>query len=108
MNVATLLLVAILGLAAFGAFQLTKIVRQELATRKALRLQEERDEREFWEYEAKHKSIRLKFDPANEWNEATSVPEAFLREVRDLNLHYKPMLQRRNGWTESDFRDTST
>ena len=67
--------------------------------------QEKLDEKEYWEYQAKHRAIRAKYDPSNEWNEATSVPREYLTEIHDLNLQHGSMLQRRNGWTAEDFED---
>lgn len=106
MNVAILLLLAVLALAIYGAFALTKSARHALSARRSLRRQEEQDEREFWEYDAKHKSIRTKFDPKNEWNEATSPPAEYLSAVKELNFQHKHMLQRRNGWTAKDLKDS--
>ena len=106
MNLPVLLVLAAIGLAIYGAFHLTKAARQAVVKRRLVRQLEEQDEREFWEYEAKHKAIRAKFDPKDEWNEATSVPAPFLREFRELNLQYRQMLQRRNGWAAKDFDDS--
>ena len=65
--------------------------------RKARQRQEEEDEKAFWEHHRKHDAIRKKYDPENKWNEVTSLPSEYLKEIRDLNLEYRGMLQRRNG-----------
>jgi predicted DNA repair protein MutK len=72
--------------------------------RNATKRQEEEDEKAFWEHQGRHKAIRSKYDPKHEWNEVTSVPSEYLREVQQLNLEYREMLQRRNGWTAADFQ----
>ena len=107
MNLAFLLLLAVLALAGYGAFRLTQDARQVFSERKLQRKQEEDDEVAFWEYEGRHAAIRAKFDPKSEWNEATSVPDEYTREIRSLNLQYRETLQRRNGWTAKDFEDSS-
>ena len=71
--------------------------------RRAGRIQEEQDERDFWEYNGRHTAIRSKFDPEGTWNEATSIPAEYLSEIRELNLKYRQMLKRRNGWSARDF-----
>jgi len=63
----------------------------------------EQDERDFWEHCGKRDAIRAKYDPGNEWNEATFLPQEYLDESRKLNLEYQGVLRRRNGWTDSDF-----
>ena len=72
---------------------------------KAKRLQEQKDEADFWELQRKGDVIRAKYDPDHAWNEATSLPEEYLNETRNLNLEYRGVLQRRNGWTDGDFFD---
>ena len=73
--------------------------------RRAERLQKEQDGKEYLDYQKKHDAIRTKYDPRNEWNEATSLPREYLEEIRSLNLEHRGMLQRRNGWTVEDFSD---
>ncbi len=80
-------------------------VKAELLQEQAKRKHEKEDETDYWEYEKRHKALRTKFDPKNEWNEATSIPAEYSREVRTLNLQYRNMLMRRNGWTTADFSD---
>jgi hypothetical protein len=72
---------------------------------KAKRLQEQKDEADFWEHHRKSDAIRAKYDPEHVWNEATSLPQEYLTEIQNLNLEYRDMLKRRNGWTDSDFYD---
>jgi hypothetical protein len=72
---------------------------------RAEKQQRERDEKEYWEYAAKSDALRKKFDPKNEWNEATSVPRAYREELRELHLQYRGMLMRRNDWKDEDFED---
>jgi hypothetical protein len=74
--------------------------------RKADKHQAEQDERDFWEWSSKHDAIRAKFDPQDQWNEATQLPHEYRDEVRQLNLQYRAMLQRRNGWSTNDFVDS--
>jgi hypothetical protein len=59
--------------------------------------QEEADETEYCEYKAKWNALREKYDPKGEWNEITNIPQAYLDEVRELNLQYKWIHFRRNG-----------
>lgn len=73
--------------------------------RMAIKYQDGEDENTYLEYQKKHDAIRTKFDPNYQWNEATSVPSDYLKEVRVLNLQYREMLKRRNGWNEDDFKD---
>jgi hypothetical protein len=63
----------------------------------------EQDERDFWEHWRKGDAIRAKYDPGNEWNEATFLPQEYLDEINKLNLEYQGVLRRRNRWTDSDF-----
>jgi len=92
------------GVVYFGHWLLITFPAQR-KTRKATREQEKNDENEFWEYQAKHNAIRAKYDPRNEWNEASSVPREYEKEIHDLNLQHSRMLQRRNGWTADDFEE---
>jgi hypothetical protein len=46
---------------------------------------------EFW---AKHKAIRAKYDPNNEWNEGTSLPSGYTTEMADLNAEYRAVMDR--------------
>jgi hypothetical protein len=82
------------------------LVSRFLAQRKkdsAERLQEAADDTEYWKYKAKHDAIRTKYDPRNEWNETTSLPPRYLADIRNLNLTYRAVLKRRNGWMDHDF-----
>ena len=63
----------------------------------------EQDEISFLEHWGKSDAIRAKYDPGNEWNEYTIIPQEYLDECRKLNLEYQGVLRRRNGWTDSDF-----
>ena len=94
-------LVAIGGLALYGCYWLVAKFPTEWKRRKAERQQEQKDEAEFWEYQRKHDAVRAKYDSEHVWNEATSVPQEYLDEIRNLNLDHRGMLQRRNGWTLS-------
>lgn len=49
---------------------------------------------EFWR---KHKAIRFKYDPNDEWNEATSLPAAYRQEMEELNEQYRVVLDRWNN-----------
>ncbi|MEO8019720.1 MAG: hypothetical protein ABI769_18065 [Pseudomonadota bacterium] len=59
---------------------------------------------EYWEYKRKHDAIRDKYDPEGEWNEGTSVPWAFTKEIQELNEEYHDVIVRRFGpeWDEDD------
>jgi hypothetical protein len=46
---------------------------------------------EFW---VKHKAIRDKYDPKHEWNEATSLPAAYIQEMDALNAEYRVVMDR--------------
>ncbi len=80
-------------------------VKSELLQELEDRKYKEKDEADFWMYEKKCEDIRAKFDPENNWNEATSVPIEYSRELRALRIRYRDMLRRRNGWTEVDFSE---
>lgn len=69
----------------------------------AIQDQRKADEREYWEYSKANHAIRKKYDPRGEWDEATQLPQEFLREIHALNLAHQAMLRRRNGWTDVDF-----
>lgn len=99
----TLLPVIAGGLALYGCYWLVAKFPAQWKKRKAERQQEQKDEAEFWEYQRKHDAIRAKYDPEHEWNEATSVPQEYLGEIRNLNIEHREMLRRRNGWTANDF-----
>jgi FAD/FMN-containing dehydrogenase len=99
----TILLVTIGGFFLYSCYWLVAKFPEQRKKRKAEKQREEKDEAEFWEYEGKHRAIRAKYDPENVWNEATSVPQEYLDEISALNLAHRDMLQRRNGWTTSDF-----
>lgn len=99
----TLLTVAIVASVLYCCYWLVTKFPQRWKKRKAERQQEAEDEGAYWEYRQKHNAIRAKYDPRHEWNEATSVPHDYSKEIRALNLEYRSMLQRRNGWTAADF-----
>lgn len=99
----TLVVVGIAAFMLYGGYWLVTQLPARWKKRRAEKKQEEQDEKEFWEYQQKHDAIRAKYDPRNEWNEATSVPDKYLEETRNLNLKHRGMLQRRNGWTTEDF-----
>jgi hypothetical protein len=61
------------------------------------------DDKEYWKYESEQEAIGLKYDPKKEWNEATLLPKQYLVDIRELNLRYRALLKRRNGWTDRDF-----
>jgi hypothetical protein len=46
---------------------------------------------EFW---AKHSAIRKRYDPNNEWNEATRLPPEYKREMAELNERYRDVMDR--------------
>jgi hypothetical protein len=46
---------------------------------------------EFWR---KHKVIRDKYDPKHEWNEGTSLPFEYRREMDELNAEYRSVMDR--------------
>lgn len=99
----TLVAVAIVACTLYAGYWLAVQFPARWKKRRAERQQEERDEKEYWDYEIKHNAIRAKYDPRHEWNEATSVPSEYIEEIRRLNFEYRGMLQRRNGWTAEDF-----
>jgi hypothetical protein len=99
----TLVAVGIVAFVLYGGYWLVTQFPARWKKRRAEKKQEEQDEKEFWEYQKKHDAIRAKYDSRNEWNEATSVPDKYLEEIRNLNLKHRGMLQRRNGWTTEDF-----
>lgn len=63
----------------------------------AERAQKKHDQLLWREYDAEHKAIRRKYDPKNEWNEATSTPREYREEIDELNHTYHDMLKRRFG-----------
>ncbi len=95
--------VVIGGLTLYGCYWLVAKFPKQWKKRRAERQQEQKDEAEFWEYQRKHNAVRAKYDPEHKWNEATSVPQEYLGEIRNLNIEHREMLQRRNGWTANDF-----
>jgi hypothetical protein len=101
----TLVAVGIIGFVLYAGYWLVTQFPTRWKERRAEKRQEEQDEREFWDYQKKHDAVRAKYDPRNEWNEATSVPNLYLEEIRKLNLEHRGMLQRRNGWTADDFNE---
>jgi hypothetical protein len=46
---------------------------------------------EFWR---KHKAIRNKYDPKDEWNEGTFLPQEYVQEMADLNDEYRAVMDR--------------
>ena len=99
----TLVPAAIVALALYGCYWVVAKLPAQWKRRKVVRQQEEKDEKKYWEYQQKHDAIRANYDPRHEWNEATSVPGEYLQDIRRLNLEYRDVLQRRNGWTADDF-----
>lgn len=83
------------------------IYLKNLKPKRLKRLQEQQDERSYWQCDQRRKAIRHKYDPENEWNEASTVPEAYSAEMCALNLEYRDVLKRRNGWSEKDFQNTN-
>jgi hypothetical protein len=71
----------------------------------AVRSQREADEREYWEFRRASDALRKKYDPNDEWNEATTTPPEYQSEHRALLLAHEGMLRRRNGWTDVDSHD---
>jgi len=100
--IATAVSIALAASALFACYWMVARFPAWRRRRRADRIQEEQDERDFWEYNGKHEAIRSKFDPERTWNEATAVPAEYLREIRELDLRYREMLQRRNGWLARD------
>jgi len=88
----------------YGCYWLVAKLPGKLKKRTAEKRLEQEDENAFWEHQKRHEGIRAKYDPKHEWNEATSLPNEYLKELRQLNLKYREMLQRRNGWTAKDFQ----
>lgn len=105
-EVASLAGVAIAGLVLYSCYWLVARYPNWRRQRKVGQHQAAQDERDFWEWEKKHKAIRAKFDPLGQWNEATTLPSEYRSEIRDLNTQYRDMLQRRNGWSAHDFIDS--
>jgi len=48
-------------------------------------------------YQPAFEALRQKYDPKKVWNEATSVPQEYLDELRALNRKHRWMLKRRNN-----------
>jgi hypothetical protein len=46
------------------------------------------------EFRAKHNAIRAKYDPKHEWNEGTSLPREYQKEMDDLNDEYRDVMDR--------------
>ena len=101
----TLVAVGIVAFTVYSGYWLITQFPARLKARRAQRRQEEQDEREHSEYQKKHDAIRTKYDPQNAWNEATSVPNEYVEEIRTLNSEHRGMLQRRSGWTTDDFNE---
>lgn len=95
--------VVIGSLALYGCYWLVAEFPARFRRRISEKQQKKKDEAEFWEYQRKHDAIRAKYDPEHTWNEATSVPQAYLDELRKLNLEHREMLQRNYGWAVDDF-----
>jgi hypothetical protein len=60
-----------------------------------------RDDKALRKYWAKQKAIRAQYDPNAEWNGATTPPDEYKREMRELNRRYAEVL-RRNRWARDD------
>lgn len=105
-EVASLAGVGLVGLAIFSSYWLVTQYPSWRRKRKVEHDQAEQDERDFWEWQKRHSAIRAKFDPKNQWNEATTLPAEYRSEIRDLNTQYRGMLKRRNGWSARDFVDS--
>ena len=99
----TLLPLAIGGLTLYGFYWLVAVFPAQWIKRKAEKQQEQKDEAEFWEYKKKHNAVLAKYDPEDLWHEATSIPQEYIDEIKNLNLEHRGMLQRRNGWSVNDF-----
>jgi Ni/Co efflux regulator RcnB len=68
--------------------------RDRRSREKAVERQLKADEplrNEFW---VKHKVIRDKYDPEHEWNEGTSLPAEYTREMAELNAEYRAVMDR--------------
>jgi hypothetical protein len=102
-----LLVTAVIGLAAYGAFDLVRRIAKYLQERRSASEQAASDEEAFWAYSREHESVRTKFDPEKTWNEATPLPAEYLSEMRALNFRFSGMLRRRNGWADEDFEEIS-
>jgi len=64
--------------------------RREKAVERQLKA-DEPIRNEFW---AKHKAICDKYDPRHEWNEGTSLPAEYTREMAELNAEYRAVMDR--------------
>ncbi len=75
-----------LGYLALGAYHWWTVTRleknREKAEKRAVAVQMQ-------EYRRLRDALRDKYDPNNQWNEATSVPREFLEELRELNDQYR-------------------
>jgi hypothetical protein len=77
-----LLVSAVIGLAAYGAFDLLRrTARFVLAWRNA-RAQRASDEEAYRAYAREHERSRTKFDHEKTWNEVTPLPAEYLSEMR--------------------------
>jgi hypothetical protein len=71
----------VLGIGAIWVvYTLIKTWRRDEAERKQERKEQDKNS----EFIAELNVIRAKYDPRHEWNEATSLPEAYEREVETL------------------------
>ncbi len=60
--------------------------------------QEKADEDEYWNvYQPAWEAVRHKYDPKKEWNEISTVPQAYRDELREVNRKHRWMLKRRNN-----------
>jgi hypothetical protein len=60
--------------------------------------QEKADEDEYWNvYQPAWEAVRHKYDPKKEWNEISTVPQAYRDELREVNRKHRRMLKRRNN-----------
>jgi len=94
--------VVVAASALYGCYWLVARYPKQRKKQRALRMQEQTDEKQFWQWWKEHEALRAKYDPRHEWDEATMLPEDYLKEIRKLNLAHQDMLCRRNGWTYSD------
>src|SRR5258706_5503770 len=60
--------------------------------------QEKADEDEYWNvYHPAWDAVRHKYDPKKEWNEISTIPQAYRDELREVNRKLRWMLKRRNN-----------
>ena len=77
-------------------YWLVAIAPNERKKRKETEIQEKADDETYRrEYLPQHQAIRKKYDPKDEWNEGTSLPPEYVKEMADLNERHGDMLERR-------------